>query len=71
VLVTMRAVDAGDELTTDNALFDDYDGQMLCACGSVTCRHVIDGHDWRLPELQERYRGYFSWYLQRRIGQMH
>jgi hypothetical protein len=25
------------------------------------------GHDWRRSDLQERYRGYFSWYLQRKI----
>jgi SET domain-containing protein len=70
VLVTMRDVAAGEELTTDYALFDDYDGQMACACGADCCRGVIGGRDWRLPELQQRYRGYFSWYLQRRIERM-
>ncbi len=67
VLVAMRDVAAGEELTTDYALFDDYDGQMNCHCGSERCRGVIDGHDWRRSDLQDRYRGYFSWYLQRRI----
>ena len=67
VLITMRDVAAGEELTTDYALFDDYDGQMACACGADRCRGVIGGRDWQLPELQQRYCGYFSWYLQRRI----
>lgn len=67
VLVAMRHVAAGEELTTDYALFDDYEGTMACRCGSPTCRRTIDGRDWRRPELQDRYRGYFSWYLQRRI----
>ena len=67
VLVAMRDVDAGKELTTDYAMFDDYDGQMTCSCGALGCRGTIDGHDWERPELQHRYRGYFSWYLQRRI----
>jgi SET domain-containing protein len=67
VLVTMRDVAAGEELTTDYALFDDHDGEMACACGSDRCRRVVGGKDWQLPELQERYRGWFSWYLQRRI----
>lgn len=31
------------------------------------CRRTIDGHDWKRPDLQRRYRGYFSWYLQRKM----
>ncbi len=68
VLVAMCDVGAGQELTTDYALFDDYDGQMTCNCATIRCRGVIGGRDWRRPELQERYRGYFSWYLQAKIG---
>lgn len=67
VLVAMNDIGPGQELTTDYALFDDYDGQMTCNCGAAPCRGVIGGHDWRRPELQDRYRGYFSWYLQRKI----
>ncbi|HZM76896.1 MAG TPA: SET domain-containing protein [Candidatus Limnocylindrales bacterium] len=70
VLVAMRDIATGEELTTDYALFDDYDGQMECACGTGSCRRVIDGRDWKLPELQARYRGYFSWYLQRRMDRI-
>ncbi|QDZ16305.1 SET domain-containing protein [Humibacter ginsenosidimutans] len=67
VFVAMRDVAAGEELTTDYALFDDYDGSMRCECGTDACRHVIDGRDWMLPELQQRYRGWFSTYLQQKI----
>ena len=58
VLVAMRDVVAGEELTTDYALFDDDDTQMTCHCNSPRCRKVIDGRDWRRRDLQERYRGY-------------
>ena len=68
VLVAIRDIAVGEELTTDYALFDDYDGQMDCSCGSATCRGVIGGRDWRLPHLQRKYGGFFSWYLQRRIA---
>ena len=68
VLVAMRDIGPGEELTTDYALFDDYDGEMPCRCGTPSCRRVVDGRDWRRPELQRRYAGYFSWYLQRRFG---
>ncbi|SNS14323.1 SET domain-containing protein [Geodermatophilus saharensis] len=67
VLVAMRDVDAGEELTTDYALFDDHEDTMECTCGRAACRGRVDGRDWQRPELQERYRGWFSWYLQRRM----
>ena len=67
VLVAMRDIETGEELTTDYALFDDYDSSMECHCGQRSCRGRIDGRDWKRSDLQERYRGYFSWYLQHRI----
>jgi hypothetical protein len=67
VLVAMRDIAAGEELTTDYALFDDHDEAMDCTCGRATCRGRIHGRDWRRLDLQERYRGYFAWYLERRL----
>lgn len=67
VLVAMRDIAAGEELTTDYALFDDSDEAMDCRCGSPDCRGVVDGKDWRRPELQRKYGDYFSSYLLRRI----
>jgi uncharacterized protein len=66
VLVAMCDIAVGDELTTDYALFDDYDGEMECHCGTPACRRVISGRDWQRPELRQRYGDYFSWYLRRR-----
>src|SRR5688572_6610180 len=67
VLVAMRDIDPGEELTTDYALFDDYDGEMECRCGTASCRRTINGRDWQRPDLQHRYGEYFSWYLLRRF----
>jgi uncharacterized protein len=67
VLVAMRDIAPGEELTTDYAMFDDFDGWMDCQCGTPSCRGRISGRDWTRPELQEKYRGYFSWYLTRRM----
>jgi SET domain-containing protein len=67
VLVAMRAIEAGEELTTDYALFDDYDGAMVCQCGTPACRGLVNGRDWQRPKLQRRYGGYFSSYLLQRI----
>jgi hypothetical protein len=37
---------------------------MDCSCGASECRKV----DWRLPELQRRYAGYFSRYIADRFN---
>jgi hypothetical protein len=67
VFVAMRDIAAGEELTHDWATTDDDEYEMACNCGTPSCRGVVTGQDWRRPELQARYRGYFSWYLQRKI----
>src|SRR5512137_2250210 len=66
LLVTMRDVEAGEELCFDYAMTDtdDYD-EFPCECGTVSCRGVITGADWKLPELQSRYEGFFSSYIAR------
>jgi uncharacterized protein len=68
VLVAMRDVRPDEELTTDYALFDDYDGRMDCHCGAEACRAVIDGRDWQRPDLQRKYGTYFSTYLRSRMS---
>ena len=68
VLVAMRDISPDDELTTDYALFDDYDGSMECQCGTPSCRGTIGGRDWQRPDLQSKYGSYFSSYLLSRQG---
>jgi hypothetical protein len=67
VLVAMREISAGEELTTDYALFDDCDDQMACRCGTAACRDVVSGRDWQRSDLQRKYGGYFSAYLRERM----
>ncbi len=67
VFVAMRAVAAGEELTHDWATTDDDDYELECRCGSALCRRTINGQDWRRPDLQEKYRGFFSSYLEDKI----
>lgn len=71
VLVAMRDIQAGEEICFDYAMTDgsDYD-EFHCGCGSGYCRGRVTGDDWKLPELWERYAGYFSPYLSRRIETM-
>ena len=67
VFVAMRDIEADEELTHDWATTDDDDYKMECCCGSSVCRKTVTGKDWQKPELQQRYRGYFSAYLQQKI----
>jgi uncharacterized protein len=55
VLAAMRDISAGEELTTDYALFDDHDGTMQCRCGTPSCRGTVSGRDWQRPDLQRKY----------------
>ena len=68
VLVAMREIAAGEELTIDWATTDDGNHEMACRCGSPRCRGTITGKDWMKPELQARYRGWFCWFLERKIA---
>ncbi len=67
VFVAMHDIETGEELTHDWATTDDDDYEMACECGAVTCRKIITGRDWQSKELQEKYSGYMSWYLEEKI----
>lgn len=67
VFIAMRDIAADEELTIDYAMFDDEPYELQCRCGCTRCRRLITGLDWQRPEIQEKYDGYFSWFIQRRI----
>ena len=70
-LVALRDIDVGEALTFDYATADSsaYD-EFECECGEPSCRGKVTGEDWMKPELQRRYAGHFSPYLQRRIDSL-
>jgi SET domain-containing protein len=72
ILVAMRDVKPSEELTFDWAMFSDEsyiwkNYQVKCNCGKSSCRKTLTPHDWRMKELQRRYRGYFATFVQKRI----
>ena len=67
VFVALRPIVAGEELTHDWATTDDDDYELECRCGAEQCRGTITGKDWQRTDLQQKYPGYFSWYLRRKI----
>jgi len=70
IFVAMRDICAGEELTHDWAMTDDDDYSIECNCSAPDCRKTLTGKDWQRPDLQERYAGYFSTYLSRKIAEV-
>jgi hypothetical protein len=65
-LETRRDLAAGEELTADYAIWlnkPDYEMKSVCNCGSQLCRKVVRGLDWKRRELQLRYEGHFSAFI--------
>jgi len=75
-LVAMRDINSGEEITFDygmtvsESVGSDMIFTMDCMCGSPQCRKTITEQDWMLPELQVRYKGYFSQYIQDKIKKL-
>lgn len=64
----MRDIEPGEELTGDYVVaYQNEYFNFTCNCGSNNCRGVVTSDDWKNLELQQRYRGYFSMYLQKMI----
>ncbi|MEK9201524.1 MAG: SET domain-containing protein-lysine N-methyltransferase, partial [Patescibacteria group bacterium] len=72
VLIAMRDIRAGEEITYDYAMTDanTHDVvcmEMKCLCGAKDCRGIVTGEDWKDKNLQKKYRGFFSTYMQEMI----
>jgi hypothetical protein len=65
--IAWRDIQAQEEITTDYGII----GATVerCMCRSSLCRGQVTPDDWRLPELQQRYRGYFPWHIEQKIQQ--
>lgn len=76
-LVAMCKIKKGDQVTFDYATclsytkkYSPYFYKMKCLCGSKKCRGYVTANDWKIPELQKKYRGYFQLYLQEKIDKL-
>jgi hypothetical protein len=67
-LVARRDIGADEELTLDYATcVTDPDLVLYCHCETYRCRQVIEGTDWQIPQLQQRYAGHWHPAAQRLI----
>ncbi|MFA6973813.1 MAG: SET domain-containing protein [Parcubacteria group bacterium] len=72
-LVAMRDIKKGEEITFDYAMTLCRSTKampyiMHCRCGSVNCRKIITDKDWENADLQEKYEGYFQFYVEEKIN---
>lgn len=68
-LVSLRDIDIGEEITMDYAMaVTKFIGMkdFLCNCKTQNCRKIISENDWKNTELQKKYYGYFSSYIQKK-----
>lgn len=66
--IAMCDIKPREELTVDYAMIDDDDFKMECNCGTKKCREVVTGRDWKRKDLQKKYKGFFSAYVQEKIN---
>lgn len=67
-LATREDVAAGSELLVDYAMsVADESWFLRCHCASYRCRQMVEGSDWRIPQLQQRYDGWWTPYVQRLV----
>jgi uncharacterized protein len=60
-LVTLRDLAADEELVVDYAMsVSDPTWFLRCHCPSYRCRQMVEGSDWRIPQLQQRYAGHWA-----------
>ena len=65
--VAIRDIEVDEELCHDYAMDRTDDYRLECACGTLACRGTVTGEDWRLPEVQARYEGFFVEYVADKI----
>jgi len=68
MLAAMKNIKLGEEITFDYATTECDEDDFECKCRAKNCRGKIRKSDWKKPELQKKYRGYFSHYLQEKIN---
>jgi hypothetical protein len=67
-LVALRDLAPDEELLSDYAMSTvDPTFYLRCHCASYRCRQMVEGTDWRIPQLQRRYDGFWVPYIQRLI----
>jgi uncharacterized protein len=67
-LLALRDIAIGERISVDYGTINSSPHMEFdCHCGAPNCRKRVTMDDWKKPELQEKFKGCFIPYLQRRI----
>lgn len=72
-MVAMKDIDKDEEIVYDYAMVMNSNKKSNslfkfdCFCKTSSCRKIISEDDWKIPELQKKYKGYFQWFLEEKI----
>jgi hypothetical protein len=71
VFVALRDIECDEQLSIDYAMmYVDRNAfvPFACKCGSEACRQTVTSDDWKLDNLQLRYRGYFVDFINQKLA---
>ena len=69
-VVARRNIRAGEVVTIDYAMcMTSSILNLACECDEPACRGRITGDDWKKLDLQDRYKGLFVGYIERKIAE--
>ena len=66
--IALRDIQVGEEITFDYAMLDNEQNEFKCNCKSANCRKIVTGYDWKIEELQKKYKEFFIIYLKEKIA---
>lgn len=69
-LIAKTDINRGEEITADYVLWEAdeaYVSKWNCKCGAKVCRKKVTGVDWKVKEIQNRYKDHFSPLINKRI----
>lgn len=71
-LVAMRDINNDEEITMDYGTCTSHEMFEMknCACGSSSCRGKVTADDWKNPQMQKKYAGFFQPYLNKKIQKL-
>lgn len=73
-LAARRDIAPEEEITADLVMWWEPDEEDVaswgCNCGLPNCRKIFTSRDWRITELQEKYKEHFVPYINERIEQL-
>ncbi|HMV41511.1 MAG TPA: SET domain-containing protein [Leptospiraceae bacterium] len=68
VFVALRDIEINEELTFDYAMTEtDPNYSVPLSCDKSSCRKTFSGNDWKNPDIQKKYKGHMSLYIERKI----